>query len=92
MGLMKGGLPSFRRQPGPVKVGPTKGTIAVPSPIISNGVFFTLGIALLVIGIDAVVVPGYLVLKSTPIIGAGVALSLLGAYAMYLGSRKPKEA
>jgi hypothetical protein len=92
MGLMKGGLPTFRRQPGPMKPEFAKGTVAVPAPIISNALLFAIGIALLVVGIDAVVVPGYLILRSTPVVGAGATLSLLGAYAMYLGSRKPKDA
>jgi len=91
MGLMKGGLPTFRRQPGQVKIEPTKGGVAAPAPIISNGLYFTIGIALLVVGIDAAVVPGYLILKSFPVISAGVAVSLLGAFSMYLGSKRPKE-
>jgi hypothetical protein len=91
MGLMKGGPPSFRRAPG--KVQPS--TAVGPGPIspvqIASGRLYTAGLLLIVVGVDAVMIPGYLVLKSLPVIGAGGALTALGLFAMYLGSKKPKS-
>ena len=89
MGLMKGGLPSLGGRPAalPAQKGP--GAIAPAAPI-ASGRLFALGLALLVLGVDAVAVPGYLVLKSVPVAGAGGALAALGALAIYRGTRKPK--
>lgn len=90
MGLMKGGLPSFRKagQAGAVK--PVAGQAYTPLPISSGGMF-AIGLVLLLVGIDAVLVPGYLVFKSTPLVAGGVVLALLGVLAVYVGYRKPRE-
>jgi hypothetical protein len=90
MGLMKGGLPSLRKAglggPAPHAVG------QVPPPVpISNGGVFALGILLVILGIDAVLVPGYLVFKSDPMAAGGVLLTLLGLVAIYFGLKKPSE-
>ena len=90
MGLMKGGLPSLRRGPGPVTPAPVTGMKATPSIPMSSGRLFAVGIILVVFGADALLIPGYLVLKSIPVTGAGVLLTALGALAVYSGSRKPK--
>jgi hypothetical protein len=91
MGLMKGGLPTFRRPSGPVKLEPSKVTVAAPKPIISSSLAFTAGIILLVLGVDAFAIPGYLILKSITVVAGGAAMAVVGAYAMYYGSTKPKE-
>jgi hypothetical protein len=91
MGLMKGGLPSFRRMPG-TPVAPMPGAKVTPPVPISSGRLLAAGIILVVFGADAVLVPGYLVLKSIPLTGVGVAVTAFGALAMYLGSRKPGKA
>ncbi|HYC12478.1 MAG TPA: hypothetical protein VEC02_07490 [Nitrososphaerales archaeon] len=90
MGLMKGGFPTWRRVPGPAPVTApgAKGTPPVP---ISNGKLFAAGVIVLILGADAVFIPGFLVLQSAPMEGAGVLLTALGALAMYVGSRSPKR-
>lgn len=92
MGLMKGGLPSFRRASGGVPLPVTPGSRPVPPIQIASGRLYAVGILLVVVGVDTVMIPGYLVLKSLPVIGAGGALTVLGLLAMYLGSKKPKPA
>ena len=89
MGLMKGGLPSFRRVGVPTAA-PVPGTKMIPPVPMSSGGLFTLGIVMIVLGVDAVFVPGYLVLKSPPAELAGAAIAVVGAIAMYLGSKSPK--
>lgn len=85
MGLMKGGLPSLRRGPGRAPE-----QMVVPPVQVASGGLFTLGIVLLVIGVDALLVPGYLVFRS-PLMGlGGLAFAVLGALAMAFGWRKPK--
>ena len=90
IGLMKGGLPSLKRIPSPPPGPPAPGVKVVPPVSFSSSRTFALGIILVVVGADAVLIPGYLVLKSIPVTGAGVLVTALGAMAMYLGSRKPK--
>jgi len=89
MGLMKGGLPSFGRGP------PTQPQVQVPggrveTPVqILSGNFFLLGIVLLLVGVDAVLVPGYLVFRNFWYELAGVLLTAAGALAAAWGLRKP---
>jgi len=59
-------------------------------PSFTSGRLLAAGIVLVVLGADAVVIPGYLVLKSVPITEAGVLVTALGFLGMYLGFRKPK--
>ncbi len=90
MGLMKGGLPSFRKMPtavAPIKLPSGR----VISPIqIGSGRYFAFGLILLLIGADAILVPGYLVYKNLYIEFAGSLLSTAGAISMAWGLRKPK--
>ena len=90
MGLMKGGLPTFRKTGPAVVAKPVPGQALTPLPI-SSGSFFALGLVLLLIGIDAVLVPGYLVFKSTPLVAGGVVLAVLGVLAVYFGTKKRQE-
>jgi hypothetical protein len=88
MGLMKGGLPSFRKAAPAGTVKPTAGQVYTPLPLSSGGLF-AVGILLVLLGIDAVLVPGYLVFKSMPLIAGGVVMALVGLLAIYFGSKKP---
>jgi hypothetical protein len=90
MGLMKGGLPSFRRYPSaPAKVQLPSGRVVSPVQLVS-GRYFAFGLVVLLIGLDAVLVPGYLVYKNAYIELAGAMLTAAGAIAMAWGLRKPK--
>lgn len=90
MGLMKGGLPSFGRVPSaPAKVQLPSGRVVSPVQLVS-GRYFAFGIVVLLIGIDAVLVPGYLVYKNLYIELAGAMLTAAGAIAAAWGLRKPK--
>ena len=88
MGLLKGGLPTFGKAPGaaaPVKLPSGR----VVSPIqIGSGRFFAFGLALLLIGADVVLVPGYLVYKNAYIELAGIMLTAAGAISMAWGLRR----
>ncbi len=90
MGLMKGGLPSFRRVPGataPVKL--PSGRMVTPIAVLS-GRFFAFGLIVLLVGVDAVLVPGYLVYGNIYFELAGAFLTAAGALSMFWGLRKPK--
>lgn len=91
MGLMKGGLPSFGKAPagpGPVKLPSGR----VVSPIqIGSGRYFVFGLVLLLVGIDVVLVPGYVVYKNDYIELAGAMLTAAGAISMTWGLRKPRS-
>jgi hypothetical protein len=95
IGILKGGPPSFgRRMPVPPKqVSPTP--VQLPAgraytPLgIRSGNLYTLGVAGIIIGVDFLAIPGFLLLNNVLVTGAGVALSVLGAVATYFGSRKP---
>jgi hypothetical protein len=91
MGLMKGGFPSFRRAPGQVPAGLAPGPKVNPPVPMTSGRIFALGVLVLVLGADAVLIPGILVLKSLDITGMGAFLTALGALLVYFGSRKPRE-
>ena len=87
MGLMKGGLPSFRRMPGalaPVKL--PSGRVVTPVAVLS-GRFFAFGLVLLLVGVDAVLVPGYLVYSNPYFVLAGALLAAAGAVSMFWGLR-----
>lgn len=91
MGLMKGGFPSLGRGPqgtAPVKL--PSGRVVTPLQVLS-GNYFALGIVLLLVGLDAVLVPGYLVFKNQWYELAGVLLTAAGGLAMAWGLRKPKS-
>ncbi len=93
MGLMKGGLPSFRRTPiapAPSEFQLPSGRVVSPVQLLS-GTYFVFGLVLVLIGVDAVLVPGYLLYKSVYIELAGAFLTAAGAISMAWGIRKPKE-
>ena len=90
MGLMKGGLPTFGKAPGPA--GPVKlpsGRVVSPIQIGSGG-YFAFGLIVLLIGVDALLVPGYLVFKNAYVEAAGAMLTAAGAISMAWGLRKPQ--
>jgi hypothetical protein len=90
MGLLKGGLPSFRRMPSaPTPTKLASGRVVTPVQLLS-GRYFVFGLVVLLIGVDAVLVPGFLVFKSAYIELAGALLSAAGAISMAWGLRKPK--
>lgn len=90
MGLMKGGLPSFRRVPtAPSQVQLPSGRVVSPVSLLS-GRFFAFGLVVLLIGADAVLIPGYLVYKNVYVELAGAMLTAAGAISMIWGLRKPK--
>jgi hypothetical protein len=89
MGLMKGGLPTFRRSPAaPQKVQLPSGRVVSPIQI-ASGSWFAFGLIVLLVGIDAVLVPGLLVLKNPYYELAGAMLTAAGAVSAYRGLRKP---
>jgi hypothetical protein len=91
MGLLKGGPPSFRRGGAPQPIVLPGGKVYTPIHL-ASGWLFGLGVVLVVLAVDAVMVPGILVLKSVPVIGAGAGLAALGILAMYFGWKGPKSA
>jgi hypothetical protein len=91
MGLMKGGLPAFGRTAGPsAPLQLPSGRVVSPIQMGSSG-FFAFGLVVLLIGADAVLVPGYLVYKNSYIELAGGLLTAAGAIAMAWGLRKPQS-
>ena len=91
MGLMKGGLPSFRRMPtAPTQVRLPSGRVLTPVSL-ASGPYFAFGLILLLVGADAVFIPGYLVYKNVYVELAGILLSAAGALSMAWGLQKPKN-
>ncbi len=98
IGLLKGGPPTFGRRgvPGPQ---PTRPPAAGPAPAapaaaatptgipMRSGRLYTFGIALIIIGVDAVTIPGFLLFNNFLIGGAGAALTVLGFLAFFSGVR-----
>jgi len=88
MGLMKGGLPSLRGRttvPGPTAL--PSGRVVTPIQIASGGLF-TFGLILLLVGVDIVLVPGYLLYKNMYYELSGALLAAAGAIAAAWGLRK----
>jgi hypothetical protein len=91
MGLMKGGLPSFGRAPrAPAPVKLPSGKLVTPIQI-GSGRYFVFGLVVLLVGVDAVLVPGYLVYKNAYIELAGAMLSAAGAISVAWGIRRPRS-
>lgn len=89
IGILKGGLPGRRIGP---PVGETVGSGRTYSPIwISSGGQMVFGVALIVLGLDLLTVPGYLVFDSAPIVVSGEVLAWLGAILAIRGSRLRKK-
>ena len=91
MGLMKGGLPSFGRAPGaPAPIKLPSGRVVTPIQI-GSGRYFLFGLVVLLVGVDAVLVPGYLVYNNAYIEVAGAMLTAAGAISLAWGLRKSKS-
>lgn len=93
MGLMKGGLPTFRKphQPGQPGIGVPGVAPLPPAPAIVFSLgFFVFGVVLLLVGIDVVLVPGYVVLHNFWYTLAGALLTAAGAISVAWGLGKPK--
>ena len=89
MGLMKGGLPSFRSPgPAPATLRQPGGKVVAPVHILSAS-YFALGVLLLIVGVDALLVPAYLIYKNFWYELAGVLITAAGAIAMGWGLRRP---
>jgi hypothetical protein len=89
IGVLKGGLPGRRTGP---PVGETSGAGRAYSPVwLSSGGQLVFGITLVVLGLDAVAVPGYLLFKNFELVGGGVALAALGAILAFRGSKLRKQ-
>jgi len=90
MGLMKGGLPSFRRIP-PVSPAVGKPGVGKISPVqILSVNLFALGVILVIVGIDALLVPAYLIYKNPWYEVSGALLTAAGAIALAWGLRRPE--
>lgn len=92
MGLMKGGLPSFRKVGPRLPASQIPAGVTVPQVQIASGGLLAIGIVLILVGVDALLLPGYLVLKSVPYEIAGAVVAGLGALAVRRGLRKPASA
>lgn len=91
IGLLKGGPPVLRRTgPPPTLQGP--GGVTYTAPDISSGSLFAIGLVLLLLGVDALFVPGFVVLKSEPVEVAGAVVALLGVLSLLAGWIRPKRA
>lgn len=89
IGILKGGLPGRRQGP---PVGETSGAGRTFTPEwLRSGGQLVVGVALVVLGLDAVAVPGYLVFNSLEIIGAGAVLAALGVVLAIRGSKVRKQ-
>ena len=89
IGILKGGLPGRRMVP---PVGESVKSGRVYNPVwLNSGGQLAFGLILVVLGIDLLAVPGYLVLNSVPVIGAGLGLAALGAFLAYRGIKLRKQ-
>ena len=89
IGILKGRIPGRRTTP---PVGESVKSGRVYSPIwLSSGGQLVFGIVLVVLGVDMIAVPGYLVLNSVPVIGGGALLGAAGAFLAYRGGRTRKQ-
>jgi hypothetical protein len=88
MGLMKGGLPSFRRGAPPGGQAKLPGGGAVTPLPIGSGSYFAFGIVVLLVGVDVLLVPGYLIFQNLYYQLAGGMLTAAGVISMVWGLRK----
>jgi hypothetical protein len=84
VGLLKGGLPSFRRRPSVEK--PQAGKVFTPVPFTSPRLF-ALGVLVLFLGVDAIVIPAVFLVRSPILILVGAFLCGVGSYFVYRGTR-----
>jgi hypothetical protein len=92
MGLMKGGLPTFRKGPVPRPEMKVEGGKVAAPPMMLSGSFFAFGLIVLLVGVDAVLVPGLLVYKNFWYELAGALLTAAGVISVAWGLRKPGNA
>jgi hypothetical protein len=89
IGILKGGLPTRREGP---PLGRTVGSGRTYTPEwISSGTQLVLGIAIIILGADAVAVPGYVVLHNPSLIVGGAIVAALGLLLVMLGSQRRKQ-
>ena len=89
IGILKGGLPGRRTGP---PIGEIVGSGRTYSPIwISSGGQLVFGVAMIVVGLDVLTVPGYLVFDNAPLVVAGEVLAWLGSILAIRGSRLRKR-
>lgn len=91
MGLMKGGLPAIRRGPlAPGRTGRPREHVVSPVQILSANMF-ALGIILLIVGVDALLVPAYLIYRNFWYELAGALTTTAGAISLAWGLRTPES-
>lgn len=86
MGLMKGGLPTWRKNPPPAEIRLPSGKVLVP-PRLASGGLFTFGLVVLLLGADAVLIPGYLIFNNSYYVIAGALLMAAGGISVLWGLR-----
>ena len=98
IGILKGGPPTFGRRGTPASQ-PTRSPGAGPPPAadaaaavrtgipMRSGRLYTLGVALIVFGMVAVTIPGFLYFNNFLIGGAGAVVAALGFLALFFGFR-----
>jgi len=96
IGLLKGGPPSFGRRVTPTpqqtrtpEAGPAPAAAAA-APVgipMRSGRLYTLGIALIIFGVDAITIPGFLYFNNFLIGGAGAGVAVLGFLTFFSGVR-----
>ena len=97
IGLLKGGPPTFGRRAAPASqptrspqagIAPAAATAAAPMGIpMRSGRLYALGVALIVFGVVAVTIPGFLYFNNFLIGGAGAGVVALGFLALFFGVR-----
>lgn len=86
IGILKGGFSLRGRQAVAGRQVPQPGRVYAPIQIRSGGLF-SFGVLLVLVGMDALAIPGYLLLRSGAITALGALVTLLGALAIYYGTR-----
>lgn len=90
IGILKGGPPSFGRRVAPLPTAPQIGQPLPPrfAPLpLKSGKLYTLGIIGIIVGVDFVAIPGYLVFGSLQLTLLGLAIGAGGGLAAYIGSK-----
>ncbi len=97
IGLLKGGPPTFGRRAAPASqptrspeagIAPAPATAAARMGIpMRSGRLYALGVALIVFGVVAVTIPGFLYFNNFLIGGAGAGVVALGFLALFFGVR-----
>jgi hypothetical protein len=88
MGILKGGL-SLRKQGVPQKIQLPSGKVYTPLQI-ASGKLFGIGLLLTIAGVDALLIPSYLVLYNLAFSVGGTVLLIIGLICVYYGL-KPAE-